>query len=85
MERSPEGTRDDSVHTEKLPAGRRIYFFDVKRTSRGDFYLVISERRRTEEGSKRDRIMIFREDMKRFLEALDRAAEAFGETENPRK
>ncbi len=85
MERSPEGTRDDSVHAEKLPAGRRIYFFDVKRTSKGDFYLVISERRRTQEGPKRDRIMVFKEDMGRFLEALGRAAEAIGETEKQGK
>ena len=85
MERSQEETRDDSIHSEKLPAGRRIYFFDVKRTSKGDFYLVISERRRTQEGPKRDRIMVFREDMDRFMEALTKATGAFAEQERGTK
>lgn len=85
MERSPEETRDDSLHSEKLPAGRRIYFFDVKRTSKGDCYLVISERRRTEEGPKRDRIMVFREDMDRFMEALAKATGAFEKKERETK
>lgn len=85
MERGQEETRDDSVHSEKLPAGRRIYFFDVKRTSKGDCYLVISERRRTEEGLKRDRIMVFREDMDRFMEAIARATGALAENERETK
>jgi hypothetical protein len=74
MERSSEETRDNSVHSERLPAGRRVYFFDVKRTSKGDCYLVISERRKTDEGPKRDRIMVFSEDIGRFMEALSKAA-----------
>jgi len=81
MERTSEETRDDSIHSEKLLAGRRVYFFDVKRTSKGDCYLVISERRNTDEGPKRDRIMVFKEDIGRFMEALAKAAGAFRENE----
>jgi len=73
-ERYPE-EKEDAVYSDKVPAGRRMYFFDVKKTSKGDFYLVISERRRTEEGKKRDRIWVFQEDLERFLEALNRASD----------
>ncbi len=68
-----EEREENAVFSERVPAGRRIYFIDVKRSSKGDLYLVISERRRTEEGKVRDRIWVFREDLDKFLEALEKA------------
>ena len=37
--------RHNEVHTEKFFAGRRTYYVDVKKTSTGDKYLKITEKR----------------------------------------
>jgi len=50
----------------KLHAGARIYFFDVKTTSRGDKYLVVNE----QSGDKRNRIFIFEDHAEEFSEKL---------------
>lgn len=71
----PEEREENAVFSERVPAGRRIYFIDVKRSSKGDLYLVISERRRTEEGKVRDRIWVFKEDLDKFLRALEKATQ----------
>lgn len=67
---------EESVYSQRVYAGRRIYYFDVKRSSRGDYYLVISEKRRTDEGAKRDRIWVFMEDLSKFMEALEETKRA---------
>jgi len=68
-----EEREENAIFSERVLAGRRVYFIDVKRSSKGDLYLVISERRRTEEGKVRDRIWVFKEDLDKFLEALEKA------------
>lgn len=64
------------IFSTKFQAGKRTYFFDVKQSSPGDKYLVISESRPTKyEKHKHDRILIFQEDLPNFMDALKIAAE----------
>lgn len=71
--------KDDSDREEILSkvvrAGRRTYFFDVKETRAGDYYLTITESKKTthEDGTfnfKKHKIYLYKEDFKGFGEAL---------------
>lgn len=60
------------MYSTRILAGHRIYFLDVKQNRRGEYYLVVSEKRRTSEGETvKHRIMIFQEDVEKFRKALD--------------
>ncbi len=60
------------MYSTRILAGHRIYFLDVKQNRRGEYYLVISEKRRTAEGDTvKHRVMIFQEDVEKFRKALD--------------
>ena len=61
------------MFTEKVQAGSRTYFFDVKETQENVKYLVISESRRTDSGYKHDRVMVFEENLESFSAGLDKA------------
>ena len=50
----------------KLHAGSRIYHFEVKNSSRGDKYLVITE----QSGNKRNSIFIFEDHAENFSQKL---------------
>ena len=62
------------LFSRKIPAGRRIYYIDVKLDSQNERYLVISESRFEEERQPvRTRVMVFREDFNKFFRALEEA------------
>ncbi len=61
----------EKLYSKKLSAGKRTYFFDVKRGRDGSAYLVITEQ--TEE--KRNRLMVFEDKMEEFLSAMKEAAD----------
>ena len=65
--------RPDELFTRKIYAGRRTYYLDVKLTSKDDKYLVISEKRRSNEEKKAEhsRVMIFKEDFNKFFNNLE--------------
>ncbi len=59
--------------SKKLRAGkRRTYFFDVRSTKQNDFFLTITESKKRFEGDGYDshKIFLYKEDFKKFLEAL---------------
>ncbi|MCE8165356.1 DUF3276 family protein [Porphyromonas gingivalis] len=67
--------------TDKLPfalysrcvkAGKRFYYIDAKRDSKGNDYLVITESNSAEEGSAmtRHKVFLYREDFAKFTEAF---------------
>ena len=65
-------SRENEIFTKKVTAGKRTYFFDVKKSSENDLYLVISESVYQSDGShKHHRIMIFPEVAKEFQNALN--------------
>lgn len=62
------------LFSEKVAAGGRTYFFDVKRAKGGAHYLVISESRPKDGGFEHQRVMVFPENFPAFSEALKKAA-----------
>lgn len=68
--------RENSVYEESVPAGKRKYFFDIRTTRDGDYYLTITERKKKYEGMdsvgfERHTIQIFQEDIGKFEEVMN--------------
>lgn len=73
------------LFSEKLQAGKRTYFFDVKETTDKEKYLVISESRPAGEKSfVHSRVMVFEEHIKDFIQGLKKAID-FIKQENESK
>lgn len=71
-----ERTEADGIYSKVLRAGRRTYFFDVRETRAGDYYLTITESKKntSEDGSffyKKHKIYLYKEDFENFREILD--------------
>lgn len=63
----------DEIHSKVLRAGRRTYFFDVRSTKAGDYYLTITESKKFthDDGSfhyKKHKIYLYKEDFDAFKE-----------------
>jgi len=72
-------TRDmidkEEIYSKVLRAGRRTYFFDVRATKAGDYYLTITESKKftNDDGSfhyKKHKIYLYKEDFSEFKEIL---------------
>ena len=66
----------DDIYSKILRAGRRTYFFDVRSTKAGDYYLTISESKKftNEDGSfyfKKHKIYLYKEDFQGFSDLLN--------------
>ncbi|MBO4614050.1 MAG: DUF3276 family protein [Bacteroidales bacterium] len=58
------------VKSSSVKIGKRTYFFDVKATTSGDYYLVITESVRTQEGGfDKHKIFLYKEDFFKFVSA----------------
>jgi hypothetical protein len=64
---------DKVLFTEKVPAGKRTYFFDVKENHQGTRILKITESRKNEGEFIRHSLMVFQEDFDKIFEAFDKA------------
>lgn len=63
----------EEVFSKRVRAGKRTYFFDVKKsnTSRGDdFYITITESKKKFEGYVKHKIFLYKEDFNKFSEAF---------------
>jgi hypothetical protein len=64
----------EEIFSEKVKAGKRTYFFDVKATRSNDYYLTITEskKRFKEDGFtyEKHKIFLYKEDFNKFLDAL---------------
>ena len=60
----------DKILTKTIRAGSRTYFFDVKKSVKGDKYLTICESRKVDGEFQRNTIMIFADDIQNFFETL---------------
>lgn len=68
------GGKYSGFFSKKLKAGkRRTYFFDVRSTKQGDFFLTITESKKKFEGEGYDshKIFLYKEDFKKFMEGLN--------------
>ena len=68
--------REQDILSKALRAGRRTYFFDVKATKAGDYYLTLTESKKftNEDGSfhfKKHKIYLYKEDFNEFSEILN--------------
>lgn len=76
MEENKNNGRDE-IFSEKVKAGKRTYFFDVKSTRSNDYYLTITESKKRynkdDEGFtyEKHKIFLYKEDFNKFLEALN--------------
>jgi hypothetical protein len=67
----------DEIFSEKVKAGKRTYFFDVKSTRSNDYYLTITESKKRynkdDEGFtyEKHKIFLYKEDFNKFLGALN--------------
>lgn len=63
------------LFSEKIRAGSRTYFFDVKESASGSKYLVINESRKVGQSHEHNRVMVFEEDILSFNEGLKKAVD----------
>jgi len=73
---SREETKE--LFTEKVVAGSRTYFFDVKAAKDETKYLLITESRQAGSSYKRSRLMLFEEHLERFAEGFQKTLKFLG-------
>ena len=66
----------EEIFSKVLRAGRRTYFFDVRSTKAGDYYLTLTESKKftNDDGSfhyKKHKIDLYKEDFKEFSDILN--------------
>ncbi len=78
----------EEIYSKVMRAGRRTYFFDVRSTKAGDYYLTITESKKftNDDGSfhyKKHKIYLYKEDFTEFkdhvIEMIDYIIDAKGE------
>ena len=67
---------ENEIFTKVLKAGRRTYFFDVRETKAGDYYLTITESKKNfgengEASFEKHKIYLYKEDFAEFKEILN--------------
>lgn len=75
---------DKEIYSDKITKGNRTYFFDIKKSEKGDLYLKISESKKTDGGFEHHRLMVFDEDLKDFVETLTKSLTKFKELKEPK-
>lgn len=66
----------EEIQSKVMRAGRRTYFFDVRETRAGDYYLTVTESKKftNEDGSfhyKKHKIYLYKEDFEDFQENME--------------
>ncbi len=74
MEDNQEKDRDE-IYSQRVRAGKRTYFFDVKATRSNDYYLTITESRRRYKDDgyfyEKHKIFLYKEDFNKFMAGLE--------------
>ena len=70
----------EEIFSKSVRAGRRTYFFDVRSTRAGDYYMTLTESKRdfNEDGTpfyKKHKIYLYKEDFANFKEALNEVSD----------
>ena len=60
----------EEIDTKSLKCGKRLYHFNLKKTSGGNKYIDIVEIRNEKDSREKDRIMIFEDHINEFMETL---------------
>lgn len=69
-------TEKEEIYSKVMRAGRRTYFFDVRSTKAGDYYLTITESKKftNDDGSfhyKKHKIYLYKEDFHEFKDHVN--------------
>ncbi|MFL5752139.1 MAG: DUF3276 family protein [Bacteroidia bacterium] len=75
-----EKNEQQDLYTKSVRAGKRTYFFDVKSTKGGDYYLTITESKKRfgQDGKfffEKHKIFLYKEDFDKFSEGLVEAVD----------
>ena len=68
---------DDKLFSSTFRAGRRTYFFDIKKTRSDEFFLTITESKKFTDQStggvsfEKHRIFLYKEDFEKFANSLE--------------
>ena len=70
----------DEIFSKSVRSGRRTYFFDVRSTRAGDYYLTITESKRdfNDDGTpfyKKHKLYLYKEDFTNFKDALNEVSD----------
>lgn len=73
--REGEEFHEDQILSKAVKAGRRTYFFDVRATRGDDYFLTITESRKTVDAEDkttydRHKIFLYKEDFDKFVHGL---------------
>ena len=65
----------EEIYSQRIKAGKRTYFFDVKATRSQDYYLTITESKRRQNSDdsvsyEKHKIFLYKEDFLKFVDAL---------------
>lgn len=70
----------DILFSKTVKAGKRVYYIDVKRDTKGEYYLSMTESKRVKDAPdtqrpvfEKHKLFLYREDMERFKRAFDEA------------
>ena len=78
MEENQNNDRQE-IYSERVRAGKRTYFFDIKSTRGNDYYLTITESKRRIDGEnfsyEKHKIFLYKEDFHKFVNALNEAVD----------
>lgn len=86
MENSRQMDKEE-LFSKPVKAGKRTYFFDVKKTKNNDYFLTITESKRISDGDDRvsyekHKIFLYQEDFEKFANGMKEAID-FANNENP--
>ena len=73
-----DGDGGEDVYSKVVRAGKRTYFFDVKATRSGDYYITVTESRKKpgRDGApvfEKNKIFLYKEDFAKFADGLEDA------------
>lgn len=79
---SKERVDNEILFSKTVKAGKRVYYIDVKRDRKGEFYISMTESKRLKEQGdtqhptfEKHKIFLYREDLEKFQTAFNEAAE----------
>lgn len=69
---------ENVIFSKVIPAGKRIYYLDVRQTRKGSMFLTLTESKKIIENSEantfhfeKQKLFLYQEDFNKFMEGLD--------------
>ncbi len=78
---------NEEIYSNSIRAGKRTYFFDVRKTRGGELFLTITESKKImkDEGNfhfEKHKIFLYKEDFEKFSNGLKEALDFIGNNES---